>query len=454
MAAHADTLLHARWVVPIEPVGRVIHDGAVVIAQDKIAAVGPAQDLMAQYPEAKIQHLPNHVLMPGLVNTHTHAAMALLKGVGDDLPLQQWLTQRIWPLEGKLMSHDFVHDGTLLAASEMLLGGITCFNDMYFFPEATVRAARALGMRVAVGIIVIDFPSPYGSGPDEYLAKGLALRDELLGDRLTSFTLAPHAPYTVSDQVFGKVAGLAGELGLPIHCHIHETAQEVEDSLRTHGMRPLERLNKLGIVHADLIAVHAVHLNEDDIGLLARARASVAHCPHSNLKLASGVAPSAAMHRAGINLTIGTDGSASNNRLDLWGEARTAALLAKGGAGAFTPADAALLPAATILECMTLGGAKALGLDGQIGSLVPGKQADLIAVAFDDAATQPVFDPISHLVYCASPTQVQEVWIGGQHVVNKRQHNAQAHAALHLLWESGTSVWHNRVAEVLSGITP
>lgn len=446
MSLQPDLILRARWVVPVVPQGRVIHDGAIALKDDHIVAVGPADDLLAQYEQTPVEHYPEHVIMPGLVNAHTHAAMALLKGVGDDLPLQRWLGERIWPLEGQLMSHAFVRDGTRLAAAEMLLGGTTCFNDMYFFPEATIQAGRSLGMRVVAGIIVIDFPSAYGSGPKEYLSKGLALRDHMRGDDLVSFTLAPHAPYTVSDELFAKVATLSGELGLPVSCHLHETAHEVQESLEKYGKRPLRRLADLGLVNSDLIAIHAVHCNAEDIEMLARAQAHVAHCPHSNLKLASGIAPIAQMQDAGITICIGTDGSASNNRLDLWSEARTASLLVKGVSG-----DAAKFPAEQVLHALTLGAAQALGLSEQIGSVEPGKAADLIAVNLGSPATQPVFDPISHLAYCVGPEHVDEVWIAGRHVVAKRQLVAAITAGGSSDWAEPLSLWHNQVGEILSG---
>jgi 5-methylthioadenosine/S-adenosylhomocysteine deaminase len=445
MSQDLPIIIRARWVVPVNPSGRVIHDGAVAINADRIVAVGPAQDLSEQYPHSPVEHYPNHLLMPGLINTHSHAAMALLKGVGDDMALLPWLTERIWPLEGKLMSEQFVFDGAVLAATEMLQGGITCFNDMYFFPQATARAAKALGMRATVGIIVIDFPSAYGAGPDEYLTKGLALRDTYRDDALISFAMAPHAPYTVSDEAFTKVAAYSAELGLPVHCHLHETAFEVQESVRNFGMRPIERLARLGLVNSDLIAVHAVHCSPHDIELLAKAKAHIAHCPHSNLKLASGLMPSKAMLDAGLNITIGTDGSASNNRLDLWGEARTAALLCKGASG-----DATAFAAEQLIHSLTLGAALALGKQDSLGSLEVGKQADLIAIDLSGVQTQPVFDPLSHLAWIVGREHVQEVWIAGQHVVNKRQAIHFTQATGEQNWADTLSLWHNRVGEILS----
>ena len=437
-------LILPEWIAPVAPSPALLYGHAVAIEGDRIAALLPADQALALHPDAQRVELPGHLLVPGLVNLHTHAAMALLRGVGDDLPLKAWLEQRIWPIEARLMSPDYVFDGSLLACAEMLLGGITCFNDMYFFPEEVAAAAGTLGMRAALGIIMVEFPSAYGSGADEYLRKGLQLRDRLRDEPLVSFCLAPHAPYTVSDESFRRVARLVGELGLPVHCHLHETAQEIADSLAATGRRPIARLAGLGLLGPELIAVHAVHTDESDLRLLAEHGASVAHCPHSNLKLGSGVAPVARMRELGINVGIGTDGAASNNRLDLLGEARTAALLAKGSTG-----NAAAWSAPQVLEAMTLGGARALGLAGRIGSIEPGKQADLVAVELRTAELAPVFDPVSHLVHAAGREHVREVWVAGRHVVRKRQ-LADGTAAMKLSEVVGRSrMWQNRVGEIL-----
>ena len=442
----ASLVIVPEWIAPVTDGDPVLRDHAVVLDGERIAAVLPAAEAARLHPGVPVEALPGHLLVPGFVNLHTHAAMSLLRGVGDDLPLARWLQERIWPLEARLADERFVADGALLAAAEMLLGGTTCFNDMYFFPEAVAQAALALGMRAAVGIIVIDFPTAYGSGPDEYLRKGLELRDRLRDEPLVSFCLAPHAPYTVADDALRRVAVLSGELGLPVHMHLHETAREVEESVARHGRRPIERIADLGLAVPELIAVHAVHMSESDLALLAQCGASVAHCPHSNLKLASGIAPVARMLELGIPVGIGTDGSASNNRLDLLQEARTGALLAKGASGR---ADA--WPAARVLRSMTLDGARALGLDGRIGSLEPGKQADLVAIDLSADELAPVFDPVSQLVYAAGREHVSHVWIGGRPVVRSRQLSLPSGKSAVEQVVARTTLWHNRIAEVLSG---
>ena len=390
----------------------MLEDHCVALRDGLIEAVLPRATAEERFSSYEKLPLGEHALIPGLVNAHTHAAMTLMRGLADDLPLMRWLEEHIWPAEMKHVSPQYVQDGTLLACAEMLRGGITCFNDMYFFPGAALEAALQAGMRVSVGMIVLDFPSAYASDPDDYLAKGLALRDRWREHALVSFCLAPHAPYTVSDTTFGKIAKLAGEVDVPVHIHLHETADEIARSLSEHGVRPIERLERLGLLGPGLIAVHAVHLNDAEIALLARHGASVAHCPSSNLKLASGFAPVAKMAAAGINIALGTDGAASNNRLDMFEEMRLGALLAKAVAQ-----DAEALPAHAALRAATLGGAAALGLEARIGSIAPGKCADLAAVRLAGPELSPCYDPLSHLVYAAGRQHVSDVWVGGKHLL-------------------------------------
>lgn len=405
----AITVIEPRWVIPVVPAGVVLTDHAVVIEDGRITAVLPSADALARYPDAARATLPEHALIPGLINLHTHAAMSLMRGMADDMALMDWLQNHIWPAESRVVSDEFVHDGTLLACAEMLRGGVTCFNDMYFFPEAAARAALRAGIRAALGIIAVEFRSAYAADAQDYLSKGIALRDTLRDETLLSFCLAPHAPFTVSDATFAQIAIYAGELDLPVHIHLHETVQEISDSMAAHAMRPIQRLEKLGLLGPGLIAVHGVHFNASEIELLARHGCSVAHCPSSNLKLGSGIAPVAAMLQSGVNLGLGTDSAASNNRLDLFTEMRTAALLAKGISG-----DPRIMPAHQALEAATLGGARALGLQDQIGSITPGKWADLTAVKLSATELSPCYDPVSHLVYAAGREHVTDVWVGGR----------------------------------------
>lgn len=410
--AICDTRIDADWIVPVEPAATVLEKHCLILDQGRIVDILPGADADHHYQTRERYRLPGHALIPGLVNLHTHAAMSLLRGFADDLPLMTWLKEHIWPAEAKWVSAEFVEDGTRLACVEMLKGGITCFNDMYFFPGAAVEAALAAHQRIAAGLIVVDFPTAYAADPDGYLQKGLSLRDSIRHDPLVSFCLAPHAPYSTSDATLEKVATYSAQLDLPVHIHIHETHDEINESLAAHRMRPLERLRQLGLLGPQFIGVHAIHLLDEEIEALAGHGCHVAHCPSSNLKLANGVAPTAAMLARGINAGLGSDGAASNNRLDIWEEMRLAALLAKGISGR---ADA--LPAADALRMATLNGARALGLDGEIGSLLPGKQADIVAVDLSGAYTQPCFDPISQLVYSAGRHEVRHVWVGGKRVV-------------------------------------
>jgi 5-methylthioadenosine/S-adenosylhomocysteine deaminase len=435
------SLLCPRWIIPVEPAGAVLEQHCVAVRDGVIEAVLPRTDAGNRYSAYEKVELGEHALIPGLVNAHTHAAMSLMRGIADDLPLMRWLEEHIWPAESKHVSPEFVKDGTLLACAEMLRGGVTCFNDMYFYPGAALEAALEAGMRISLGMIVLDFPSAYAADPDDYLAKGLALRDRWREHPLVTFCLAPHAPYTVSDAAFGKIARLAAEVDVPVHIHLHETEDEIRRSIAEHGVRPLERLRRLGLLGPGLIAVHAVHVDEAEIDLLAKHGASVAHCPTSNLKLASGFAPVARMAAAGINLAIGSDGAASNNRLDLFGEMRLAALLAKAVAG-----DAQAIPAHAALRAATLGGAMALGLEARIGSLVAGKAADLAAVRIAGPELSPCYDPLSHLVYAAGREHVSDVWVAGKRLLRDGNFPDPAGKSPFTILDTRCKLWQNTLS--------
>jgi 5-methylthioadenosine/S-adenosylhomocysteine deaminase len=411
-----DLLIAPRWLVPIEPAAVVLEDHALVVNQGRIVDLLPLAEAQRRYHARETRVLAQQALMPGLVNAHSHAAMALLRGIADDLPLMEWLQEHIWPAEGAHVSREFCEDGARLAFAEMIQGGITCVNDMYFFPDATVSAAREAGLRVTVGLIVLDFPTAWAQNADEYLHKGLALHDELLGDPLIRTIFAPHAPYTVSDEPLKKVRQYADELGIGIHMHVHETAAEVAMAVEGNGKRPWQRLKELDLLGPDFIAVHMTQLSEQEIGEAAELGVHVAHCPESNLKLASGFCPVHQLCTAGVNVALGTDGAASNNDLDLFGEMRTAALLAKGVSG-----DPRALPAHAALHVATLGGAKALGLDAEIGSLAVGKSADFIAVDLGGISAQPIYNVLSQLVYAAGRDQVTDVYVAGRALLRERR---------------------------------
>jgi len=439
-----DLLLDCRWLAPVRPAGQVLEDHAVAVDAGRIVAVLPSAQAGLRFSPVERVALDSHLVTPGLINAHTHASMSLLRGVGDDLPLKRWLQDRIWPLEVALVDEKFVYDGARLAGAEMLRAGVTTCSDMYFYPDASARGLRDVGMRAVVGIIAIEFPTRYASDAEDYLRKGLAARDALRDDPLVSFTLAPHAPYTVSDATLGRVAMLAEELDLPVHTHVHETTDELAEAVARSGLRPLARLDRLGLVTERLVAVHAVHLSDAEIRLLAERGASVAHCPASNLKLGSGIARTVDLLAAGVNLVFGTDGAASNNRLDILDEMRLAALLAKGASG-----DAAALPAMQALECATLNGARALGLESQVGSIEAGKAADLVAFDMNAVETTPLYDPVSHLLYACGRENVSDVWVAGSAVVRKRQLTRTSGSALDGALSPLIGAWQNRVREFL-----
>ena len=411
-----ETLIHARWVIPVEPDTAVLEHHSIAIDEGRITAIVPSFEARRSYQAQSTLECLQHALIPGLVNAHTHAAMTLLRGIADDLQLMDWLEHHIWPAEQKWVSEQFVHDGTQLAVAEMLRSGTTCFNDMYFFPEVSARVAAHCGIRACVGMILLDFPTAYAENPEQYFAKGLALYDKYRHHPLVRCAFAPHAPYTVSDPPLKRVQVLADELELPIHIHLHETASEIDNSLKSCGQRPLQRLEQLGLLSPALLGVHMTQLEDDEIRQLGESGASVAHCAESNLKLASGFCPVQRLIDAGVNVALGTDGAASNNDLDMLGEMRTAALLAKAVHG-----DASALAAHSVLRMATLNGARALGLAEETGSLEVGKWADIAAVNLDTLETRPLYNPVSQLVYAAGREQVTDVWVAGQQLLKDRK---------------------------------
>ncbi|HEX9302549.1 MAG TPA: TRZ/ATZ family hydrolase [Casimicrobiaceae bacterium] len=419
-----DLRLDAGWIVPIEPAGTLI-DHALIADGGRVVALMPVAEAEHVFAPRTHVELPRHVLLPGLVNAHTHAAMSLFRGIADDVPLDVWLEHHVWPREAQFVAPDFVYDGARLAAAEMLRGGVTCCNDMYFFPDASARAFVELGIRAMLGMPILDFPTPYAADPDGYLQQGLAVRDAWKHEGRLTFALAPHAPYTVGDATWERIVTYARQLDLPIQTHVAETAFEIAQSRARYGRTPLARLHALGATGPGFIAIHGVHLSPEDIELLATHGGHVVHCPASNMKLGSGIAPIGLLQGRGINVALGTDGAASNNRLDLFGEMRLAALLAKVATG-----DAAALPAAQILTSATLGGARALGLDNEIGSLVPGKSADIVAVDLSGLDAVPCYDPISHVVHAIGRESVTDVWIHGQRIVASRALTTADEAAI------------------------
>ena len=414
---HDYQILKPGWIVTVNSDFEVLRDYAVVIEDNRIHSLTSIDEVrqLPCYAQAQVIDLPDHALLPGLVNSHTHASMSLMRGIADDLSLMDWLSNHIWPVEARWVNAGFVVDGFRLAAAEMIRSGTTCMNDMYFFPDEVARCAQKIGMRVVVGLIVLDFPSVWAQDADEYLHKALAVHDEIRGYGLVDSAFAPHAPYTVADEPLRQIAMYSNELDVPVHIHLHETRAEVDEAQQKSGQRPLQRLDQLNLLNSSLIAVHMTELNEFEIERIAEAGVNVAHCPESNLKLASGICPLTTLLDNGINVCLGTDGAASNNDLDMFGEMRTAAMLAKGSSG-----DASACNARQTIEMATINGARALGMADRIGSIEVGKCADLIAVDLAALNTQPVYDPVAQIVYAAASRQVSDVWIDG--VAQLRNH--------------------------------
>lgn len=433
-----DLVIEARWVVPVEPHAVVLDDHAVVVDGDRIVALLPIADARATYAPRERVTLGEHVLIPGLINSHTHNPMTLLRGLADDLPLMVWLQQHIWPAEAKVMGPEFVRDGVELAVAEMLRGGTTCANENYFFPDAIGATYRKLGFRAVVGLPVIEFPTAWANSQDDYFERAAQVHDSFLDDSLISTAFAPHAPYTVSDESFERIRMMSDQLDIPVHLHTHETAHEIEEEKKKSGLRPFQRLQRLGLVNDRLIAVHMTQVTDSEIAACADAGVSVVHCPESNLKLASGFCPAEKFRLAGVNLAIGTDGCASNNDLDMFGEMKTAAQLAKAVAQ-----DAAAFDAAFALRAATLNGAKAIGLEDKIGSIEVGKQADLAAVRLSDLETQPLFHVLSQLVYACGRHQVSDVWIAGKRKLAARELIDMD--TVEIL--ARTRAWRDRIAE-------
>jgi len=411
-----DLIIEARWIIPVEADSVTYENHALVISDGIIIDLIPWEQAEQKYQANSVEKLHDHTLIPGLINSHTHASMSLMRGIADDLPLMDWLQNHIWPLEQKWMSEAFVRDGTDLAIAEMIRGGTTCFNDMYFFPDVTAHQAIYHGIRASVGLILIDFPTVWADNSETYIEKGLAVHDQHRHHPLISTPFAPHAPYTVSDEPLTKARTFADELELQIHMHLHETLHEVEEQQQKTNQTPIQRLHELGLLSPSFMAVHMTQLTDEDIALVAETGAHIIHCPESNLKLASGFCPVSKCIKAGINVALGTDGAASNNDLDMFGEMRTAALLAKGVSG-----DASAVPAITALKMATINGAKALGIEDRTGSLSIGKAADVIAINLEQLETQPLYDPVSQIVYAASRQQVTDVWVAGKQLLKQRE---------------------------------
>jgi 5-methylthioadenosine/S-adenosylhomocysteine deaminase len=411
-----DQLIHAKWIITCEEKNRVLENHVLAVSDGKIHALLPAHEAKKKFSAAKELHYPTHAIMPGLINSHTHIAMNLFRGLADDLELMDWLNHYIWPAEGKWVSHEMVYDGSLLAMAEMIRGGITCFNDMYFFLGATAEAANLAGMRAHIGMTVIDVPTAWAKTPEEYFAKGIAFYQQYKNHALITPTMAPHSTYTVSLENLIKVKEIAEKYNLKINIHLQEAPSEIEQAMNKYQKRPLQRLHEIGMVSPNLIAIHMTQINDDDFDILQKTRPHIVHCPESNMKLVSGSCPVEKLTNLGINVALGTDGAASNNDLDMFGEMRSAAFLGK-----VTANDPKAIPAEDALKMATINGAKALGIDQITGSLLPGKAADFIAINLDHIETQPLYHPLSQIVYATPRSQVTDVWVAGKQLLKNRE---------------------------------
>jgi len=433
-----DLIIHAKWIIPVVPANKVFTDCSLIVDKGIIRGIKPTAEVSKLFNATEERHLSDHVLMPGLINAHGHAAMSLLRGYADDLPLQTWLEQHIWPAEAQHVSAEFVKQGAELAIAEMIRSGTTCFSDMYFFPDQTALASLNAGIRSQIAFPILEFPSAWANNADDYINKGLSLRDDYRSNELIQVVFGPHAPYTVGDDSFSRIARLAPEIQSPIHVHLHETADEVSTAVKESGKRPIERLHELGVLTPATQCVHMTQVTDDDILLLQETGAHIVHCPESNLKLASGFCPVNKLLQAGINVALGTDGAASNNNLDMFGEMHSAALLGKAVAN-----DAAAGDAQQALEMATINGAKCMGIDEQTGSLETGKAADMIAVELSPLEQAPLHDIMSTIAYTHNGHRVTHSWVNGKLLMDNRELTTMNHREI----ISNSREWQERLSQ-------
>jgi len=420
-----DLIVEPKYLLPVIPHG-VQQNKAVIVHEGIIIDILDVEEAKKKYNARELIRLADHVLMPGLINAHTHMGMTHLRGFADDLALFEWLSKHIWPAEGRFMSPEFVIAGVELALAEMIRSGTTAMADQYFFPESTASVIDKVGCRGCVGVGVLEFPNPFAKNADEYLskAKDFALKWSK-HDRITA-SIVPHAPYTVSDATFLKVKALAEEVNVVIQTHLHETSTEKNDSisgaasgskhLSSEKTSPLVNLHRMGLLNKKTMAVHMTVLDDSEIKIVADTGLHVVHCPVSNLKLAAGICPVAKLVKAGVNVALGTDSASSNNSLNLFEEMKLAAILAKVHSG-----DPTAVNAMTAIEMATINGARAMSLDHKIGSLEVGKCADFIALNFGDVELTPCYNIPSHIVYCAGRENVSDVWVQGRALLRNRK---------------------------------
>ncbi len=416
MIKKVNSIISASWIYTADKINTLLEDHSIVILEDEIFDILPTKSVFDKYEADDVFALSDHIIIPGLINNHTHAAMSLLKGYANDLPLKSWLEDHIWPAEKQHVSEAFVKDGSRIAIAEMIKTGTTTFNDMYFYPNETAEAAVEMGMRANIGLVVMEFPTNYASDPEDYLKKGLDFRDQWRDEDLISTSLAPHAPYTISDKTLSLVGTYAEQLNLPIHTHLHETMEEIKNSISQFKVSPIQRFGALGLLGPNLVAAHCTHVGEQDLNLLNQNNVNVVHNPSSNLILGSGIADISKMLDLGMNVSIGTDSSASNNRLDMFEELRMAVLLGKG-----INHKPEILDSNVAFKMATYNAAKSMNKGELIGSIELKKKADIVAINLDSIFTQPVYNPLSSLLYNGNQGGVDYVWINGTLKLNAGQ---------------------------------
>ena len=429
-----DLLINAAWVLPVAPTNVVLQNHSVAITGNHIVELGPSTQLKREYQAQRVMDLDHHIVMPGLINTHGHAAMSLLRGAGEDEPLEVWLNETIWPMEARLMNPDYVRLGTELTIAEMLSSGTTTFSDMYFYPETVAKVCIEQGIRAQLAFPLIEFTNPWSNDVSDALHKGLELFHTLRHEDLVNVALGPHAAYSLSAKDMERIGMYAAELDIMVQIHLHETAAEVREAITQNGQTWIQRLFEVGLLGPSLQAVHMTQVTDPEIALIAETGTHVVHCPTSNLKLASGYCPVAKLQNAGVCVAIGTDGAASNNRLDMFDETRIATLLAK-----HEQHDAAAGRAEDAVRMATLDGAKVLGIDHLTGSIEAGKAADLISINTHSLGIMPMYNPFAAIVHGNAGNAVEHVLVNGQTLVDDGQFTRINFAELAQRVES----WHS-----------
>ncbi|MDO8954051.1 MAG: TRZ/ATZ family hydrolase [Gammaproteobacteria bacterium] len=438
---HVETIIQPKWLITVDKHNRILENHSLVIDRGRIIDIISNQLLKSKYTAIKIHYLDNHAILPGFINAHTHNAMSLMRGFADDLPLMSWLHNYIWPAERLYVGPEMVCDGMRLALAEMIRGGTTCINDMYFYAAEAAEVMHKSGIRGRIADSVLNIEMPWSPNVQSCFDKTIALAQQVKAYPLIEASIAPHAPYTTNDEILREVLRISKQYSLPIHMHVQETREEVDQFLAAHQTWPLDRLMELGLCSSKFQAVHMTQVSKTDIEILKRTGTHVIHCPESNMKLASGICPVQTLLDAGINVALGTDGPASNNDLDMIGEMRSAAFLGK-----IHDNSPEAISAQNVLRMATINGAKSLSLDHITGSLEINKAADVIAIDLNRPETMPVYNPVSQIVYASSRDQVTDVWVAGKQLLKNRALTTLNEAAI----LENTKVWAEKFKKIIN----